>query len=396
MSTIYNEVMTDIKSLGYDFRINDLDEQIEVFFEGSWHRLNDTIEAIIELKMRELGYGKRNVKEANLSAMRQSWIMRGHKQRYNPIKDYLDSQADRYDPKKEDDKWIPYAINALGHYFKNPDGMFRSWLFKWMVGAVAKVYQGERNPMLVLAGTQHIGKSYFCQWLCPIDDRFIRGGIKPDNKDHTLRLANGFLWEVDELGGTTRRQDVEALKSFITLNTIYERQPFAKHPIHKQTNVSFIGTANIDGAGFLNDPTGTTRFLVCEINGIIHDYSRNLNPNNLWAEAVWFYRNVPGSWELSKEEQRARDRINAQFENYSALDDVIHALFMVNPESDSFLTTQDIRFHVQEHYRISNEQAFFNELGRVLTKAGLSRARQGHSRGWAGIGLLSKEAQNDV
>ncbi len=82
--------------------------------------------------------------------------------------------------------------------------------------------------MLVLAGHQRIGKSTFSRWLCPLDDRFVRGRISPDNKDHALRLATTFIWEADELGSTTKRADADALKSFLTLNEIYERPPFKK------------------------------------------------------------------------------------------------------------------------------------------------------------------------
>ncbi len=37
------------------------------------------------------------------------------------------------------------------------------------------------------------------------------------------------------------------------------RPPFKKYPIHKPVVTSFIGTANFDGTGVLNDSTGTSR-----------------------------------------------------------------------------------------------------------------------------------------
>lgn len=380
--SIYAEVIADLEQLGFDFRINDLDDSLEAKSpSGQWVNYDDIIEDIIKLEMRELGYGGK--KKPGLAAMRESISKRAHKQRYNPIKDYLSNL--QYTPNPNG----IYKIPELAAYITNPDGYFATWLFRWMVGAVAKVFNGQRNPMLVLDGPQRIGKSVFAQWLCPLPDRFIRGEIKPDNKDHKLRLASNFIWEADELGSTTRRADADALKSFLTLNEITERPPFKKYPIKKPVAVSFIGTANFDGAGLLNDPTGTTRFLACEITEINFDYSKTLNVDHLWAEAYWFFKNVPYSWKLTGDEEKAQAAINANYEIVSALADVIENLFEITGNDVDFVATSEIKLAMYGHYRITNEQAFYNELSRVLTKFGLNKAREryanGGRRGWRGL-----------
>ena len=129
-----------------------------------------------------------------------------------------------------------------------------------MVGTVAKVYEQARNPMLVLAGPQDIGKSYFVKWLCsPLPGHFMKQAINPDDKDSELRLTDTFIWEVDELPNTTTRQNSEALKSFLTMPFIKRRAAYGRYLTYKPAITLFVGTANFDGAGFLNDPTGTTR-----------------------------------------------------------------------------------------------------------------------------------------
>lgn len=401
MNEMYAEVIEDITLLDYDFRINDLDEALEVQFEGQWQRMTDNIEAIIELKMRMLGYGNRELKSANLTAMKQAWILRGHEQRYNPIKAYMADIQKRYKPETNGLSMEPYHVKLLADHMDNPDGMFEAFIHRWMVGVVAKVMEGARNPMLVLTGEQEVGKSWFSQWLCPIKEHFFRGAIKPDNKDERIRLSNVLVWEVDELGSTTRRADFEALKSFLTLNEVFERPSYGRYAIKKPAVTGFIGTVNPTGSGFLNDPTGSSRFLVTEINHINFTYSQNIKADDLWAEASWYYHHIPNSWKLSKEEDKQRRLINSQYETTSALLDLIEAEFDITGKQSNFMTSWQIKTIIEGQYRISNEQSFYNELGRVMRQLGCQKARKSHSeggeRGYSGIKQKDAvKAENEI
>lgn len=387
----YQEILNDLKDIKADFRINDLDESLEIKLgKLDWQRINDTLEAIYKTDLRELGYGSR--KKPSMTAVKEAAQKLAHEQRYNPIIEYFNSLDGKYKPIDKG----PYLIPTLATYFDNPDGLFDRWIFKWMVGSVAKVHQGERNPMLVLVGGQRTGKSWFAQWITPpvIKERFIKSSINPDSKDAAMRLADVFIWEVEELGATTRRSDIEALKAFITKPFIFERAPYGRYPIHKRASANFIGTVNYDGAGFLNDPTGSTRFLSCELESINWDYSK-MDVDELWAEAYWFYTNVPDCWKLSTEEEETQANVNEKFETFSALADVIETYFELSGNQDDFMTTQQIKDHCALHYRITNEQGFYNELGRVLKKLGLEKDIHSRPRGWRGLRKLSIPLNGD-
>lgn len=374
--SIYDTVTTDLKSTGWNFRINDLDESLEYSHHGGrWELTHDTIDDIISVDMRELGYGTRE--KPSLTAMRECVTKLAHEQRYNPIKDYFTNLEGKYQPQSTGPYWIP----MLSDHVETVDGAFEKWLFRWMVGCIAKIFEGERNPMLVLVSDQKVGKSTLCRWLCPMKDRFYQGAIKPDNKDHKISLTSNFIWEAEELGATTRRSDAEALKSFITLPEIKERLPYGKKPIRKPVSTNFIGTVNFDGAGFLVDVTGHTRFLCTEITRINFDYSNNLHPDNLWGEAWWYYKNVPKSWELTPDEEMIQANINQEYEVVSALEDVIEMHFEVTKQQDDFLTTHQIKERIAPHFHSSSPQALQNELGRVLNKMGSTRGRLPHSKG---------------
>lgn len=389
---LYKTVVRDLEKTGWNFRINDLDESLEYQHHGgTWELTHDTIDAIINVDMRELGYGTR--KKPSLSAMKECVTKYAHENRYNPIKDYLISLDGKYQPQTTG----PYYIPMLADHIKSPDsqeGIFEKWLFRWMVGSIAKIMDGQRNPMLVLVSGQKVGKSTLARWLCPITGKFKQGAIKPDNKDHIIALTNNFIWEVEELGATTRRSDAESMKSFITLPEIIERLPYGKKPVRKSVMTNFIGTVNFDGAGFLVDITGNTRFLCVEIDGINFEYTENLNVDDLWAEAYWYYKNVPDSWELTADEEKLQAEINKNYEVISALEDVIDMCYIITGNEDDFLTTQFIKQDIKTEYGGASPNALQNELGRVLNKLGCRRGRQPHSqgglRGWTGIKIKPK------
>jgi predicted P-loop ATPase len=92
---------------------------------------------------------------------------------------------------------------------------------RWLINYVGRVFDQVQSPMLVLESPQRRGKSFFVRWLASaLPEYFIEGPIIPDDRDCLFRLASGFLWECSELGATVRKSDVEALKSFITLNGV--------------------------------------------------------------------------------------------------------------------------------------------------------------------------------
>jgi predicted P-loop ATPase len=391
--SIYENIIRDVKEiLGLDFRINDLNEATEVKMGDIWHELTDTMQAVIEINAAEIGYGIKGGEKPSVKNFWNACTKLADIQRYNPIKDWLFSLRKIYIPVQEPGQAFPqpHLINCLAKdYFTNPDGFFGPFLFRWMTGAIAKILIQERNPMLVLVADQHIGKSFFARWLCSIgQEYFLEGGINPDNKDCRIRLTDHFLHEVGELGATTRRADSEALKEFITKKFNTDRYPYGKRPLTKPTICSFIGSVNSDGAGFLNDPTGSTRFLACNITQINFTYSTEIKPDLLWAEAMWFYDHSEQPWKLTDKENKAREEINGRYEIVTGLEDVVDEFLEISGKSDDFMATIEIRDLLAVHYKYTNETAFARDLARVLYKMGAEPSRspfkqgQGHRRGY--------------
>ena len=168
--------------------------------------------------------------------------------------------------------------------------IFYLWLRRWLIGAVGKALEARQNVMLVLDSHQAAGKSYFVRWLGSVlPDYFSEAPLNPDDKDSWIRLMSTFVWELGELGSVTRRSDREALKHLISSRIVTVRKPYHRFDTIKPALASLIGTINNE-AGFLTDPTGNRRFLVCRLTGIDWAYTKKIDPHQVWAEAVTLYK----------------------------------------------------------------------------------------------------------
>ncbi|MBE7469628.1 MAG: hypothetical protein DPW09_17825 [Anaerolineae bacterium] len=345
------DYLAALKALGYSFRLNVLNDSVEINESPN----NDILAAEIRTRMRDIGFTK------NLAAMEDAYTTAAAQNPYHPVKTYLESL-----------KWdgLPY-IDTLAIYFTDTQGVFGLWFKKWLVGAVAKIYEQAQNPMLVLDGAQGKGKSYFVEWLCPLKKYFMAGAIQPDNTDHKLLLVTKWIWEVSELGATTRKADREALKAFITLADITARKPYGKYPINKPAMASFIGTVN-DEAGFLNDPTGSRRFLVCTLTKIDWDYTQ-LKVDGIWAEAYHLYR-AGYNWRLTSEEQKLQAEINENYEVEEPLIEDIFRHFDLTKSNDDWVSTRDILLKVGlDPIHKGNTM----RLSRTMKKLGITKGKQG-------------------
>ena len=128
---------------------------------------------------------------------------------------------------------------------------------------------------------------------------FVEGPINTDDKDCHVRLMGKWIWEVSELGSTVRRADREALKFFISQQTVTIRKPYGRLDTVKPAMASLLGTVNNE-SGILADPTGNRRFLVCKVESIDWEYAK-LSPAQVWAEAYQLYQDGE-PWQLTPEE----------------------------------------------------------------------------------------------
>lgn len=175
---------------GFLFRYNEVSNRIE-FFDPTTNQYQNYAD-------RDMAFFRLFAKKHQMykNDMLDSIMVLASDNRYHPIKLYFNGlQWNRQNNIKE-----------LSSFLKADDPMIcEIFLRKWFIGAVVKVYEnGLRNPVLVLDGGQNIGKSTFARKLCPDPIYFQEGSIRPDEKDHEIKLTQKLVWEIGELENTTK------------------------------------------------------------------------------------------------------------------------------------------------------------------------------------------------
>lgn len=380
--TVSARIRAALTSAGYTFQMNALDHWVEVNGE----RLTDEIEAQIIMDARD-----QDVRP--IEAVRPFIIAEAAKHPYHPIKDYLNGLVwDRHD-----------HIATLCTYLTSSDppvdypggsaSLHSVYLYRWLIGAVAKVLEQAQNLALVLAGPQGIGKSTFARWLCSGlgDAYFLEMPIDPHDKDNDLRQMRSFIWEIAELDATTRKADMSALKAFITRQTATVRKAYGRYDTVRPTNCSFIGTVN-KGEGFLSDPTGNRRFLVTTLTAINHAYAQEMDIDQVWAEAVARYR-AGESWRLRSNELQAQCDANAEHEFDSPLEGWLSSHFRHDPASDAVMTSAQIIDHLRRFYDIrlsGSERSQAMAISQVCQRMGIERRRSGRGMPYVYWGLSGR------
>lgn len=360
-------IIQALAGLGYTFRLNLCSDTIEV----NGQMMDDVIEATIYTQMRDIDIRGR-------ATMRDTWITEAARHAYHPIKEYLTTHTWDGGPHIER---LSACLACADPPVVYPDGssvsLTRVYLWRWLIGAVAKVFDQAQNLMLVIAGPQGTGKSHLARWLCSgIPRHFIEAPITVGDRDTDVRLMNHFLWEVSELDATTRKADVAALKAFITKQVVTARKAYGHHDTVKPACANLIGTVN-NGAGFLADETGNRRFYVTTVSAIDWSYTQ-IDVNQLWAQAVALYRHGE-PWQLQPDEYASQSEVNRQHEVDGLLEDWIDRHFVLDG-SESAMSAAEIIDHLRMKHEIrlgGSERAQAMEVARVMVKFGISRRQRG-------------------
>lgn len=359
-----------LQYLGYDFRLNECGGILEINSQPH----NDPLSAKIRSQMQDLGYSQTR-------RMEDAYYSQAYDQRYHPVKDYLNGLV-----------WDGGGhIARLASFFQdihepiNGQAVFHLWLRRWLIGAVAKVMESAENIMLVLDSIQGKGKSSFARWLASgLPDYYLEESINPDDKDSYVRLIEKWIWEVGELGATTRRADVEALKQFITKRIVTVRRSYGRYDIHQPSMASLIGTVNNE-AGFLHDTTGNRRYLVVTLRSIDWQGYIQMDVNQVWAEAVALYR-AGESWRLTADEQVVRDAINKDYETADPIEDALRRYFLLTPgdATGGWLSSEAI-LDVLHERGFRKDKATSMAVAGACKRLGLVRDRIKNERGFWGI-----------
>ena len=297
---------------------------------------------------------------------------------YHPFRFYLEHLP----PWNGEDYILGMSVGVTVKGGPEDQYKFYEFLRKWLVGMVAAWVDetAVNHEILVLVGRQGAYKTTWFSYLLPPElRRYFR--IKTNagrmNKDDLLALTRYGLVcceELDTMNATAMNQ----LKSAMTMPAVDERPVYGRHHEHRPHIASFCGTGN--NTQFLNDPTGTRRWLPFEVESIDSPREHPFDYEGIYAQAYALYNEGFQYW-LSPAETEWLEQHNSTFETPKSEIDMVNWFFRkpMDNEMGEFMPVS-----VAMQIIAGNTAQIFTleGLGRAFSKLGFRKKSDGEQRGY--------------
>lgn len=362
------EVVENFLANTFEFRFNEVANKIEYRSradkKAKFEEVNEN-DIYRFLKIKKIDFSI-----ANLKAMLGSSFV----ETYDPIKEYFEKLKE-YDPNKEND-----YITALASYLpvSNEDvEVLQRHLKKALVRMYACSVHGviNKQAFVIAHDQQNSGKTTFLRWLCPPSlENYIAENIQTD-KDSLIAMTTNFIINMDELA-TLSRMEINSLKSVMTKDVFKGRLPYAARETRLIRRANFVGSTN--NIEFLNDHTGTVRWIVFELKDRINfDYKKDFDINRIWAQAKYLY-SQKFNFELTIEEIKENEERNRKHMITSIEEELINAYYLPSTakiqdivKDNFFSTATEIKQYLA--FAAPTEKTNINNIGKALKMLGYNK-----------------------
>lgn len=222
-------------------------------------------------------------------AMKKGLINISTKNRYHPVKDYL-NELPAWDNVPRTDDWLNKALGPKDV----PSEYLNAVGTRFLIGAVRRIMDSPEptkvDNMLVFEGLQGDGKStlievLFTPWHgdtpLPLGD-----------KDAYINIRGCWGYELAEMDSFNKAA-VSTAKSFLSSHTDKYRPPFGTKSMKYPRQTVLIGSVN--HTEYLTDSSGNRRYWPVWANKIDVPWLKD-NRQQLWAEALFRYRQGETHW----------------------------------------------------------------------------------------------------
>ena len=366
----------------YSFRYNIVTGKLEykAIKATLWKPVTDFVENSI---LREIMKAK---VKCNINTLR-NLLHSDYCQQYDPFKDYFD------DLKTNEDE-TDHILNLANTITTTKQELWQICYKKWFVAMVACVTNEKaiNQTVIVFSGKQGVGKTTWIEKLIPkpLKDYMFSGTINPNNKDTLIHLAECMLINLDELENLNRTE-IGTLKELITKTHIRMRKAYGHNNESLPRRASFAGSVNT--AQFLNDTTGSRRFLCFEVEHI--EYTHNIDINLAYAQAKQLYKEDFRYW-FNQEEIKEINANNEQYQIRSPEEELLLTWFDLadRDTANAFLNTSQIGAKLADKAKLNITDGTVMKLGKALKKHGYLRLSKKNGYVYAVRELTWDEVEN--
>ena len=340
----------------YVFRHNIVSGKLEFQYFGKkkWNVMNDFIENSM---LRECLKARIRT---NLSSLR-NLLNSDFCPLFNPFEDYF-FNLPSYDEKTD------YITELANTITTTKQELWQQCFKKWLVAMVGCVLDEKviNHTVIVFSGKQGLGKTTWVEKLVPkpLKEYLFSGTINPNNKDTLVQLSECMLINLDELENLNR-SEIGSLKEIITKTQIRMRKAYGHNNETMPRRASFAGSVNT--AQFLNDSTGSRRFLCFELEGI--KYQHNVDINMAFSQALFLFKSGFRYWFDQKEIKNITEN-NEQYQLHSPEEELLLTWFEPCDRENAtlFLNASQIGAKLAERAKINLNDGTINKIGKALKK----------------------------
>ncbi|WP_035693466.1 VapE domain-containing protein [Flavobacterium sasangense] len=324
-----------------------------------WHVMNDFIENSM---LRECLKGRI---KTNLSSLR-NLLYSDFCELYNPFEDYF-FNLPSYDEKTD------YILELANTITTSKQELWQECFKKWIVAMVGCVLDDKviNHTVIVFSGKQGLGKTTWVEKLVPrkLKEYLFSGTINPNNKDTLVQLSECMLINLDELENLNR-SEIGSLKEIITKTQIRMRKAYGHNNETMPRRASFAGSVNT--AQFLNDSTGSRRFLCFEVENI--QYQHEINIDNVLSQALYLFKTGFRHW-FDQEEIKNITENNEQYQLRSPEEELLLTWFEPCDRENAthYLNASQIAAKLAERAKITITDGTINKIGKALKKHNFTR-----------------------
>jgi predicted P-loop ATPase len=288
---------------------------------------------------------------------------------FNPFKSYFEDLP----------KWdgqTDYIAQLAATVSTTNDQLWEKCLRKWLVAMVGSAIQEEivNHTVVVFSGPQGIGKSTWILNLVPTElkNYVFSGTINPSSKDTLVQISECLLINMDELETMSKAQ-IGELKEMCTKAAVRIRRAYGFHVENMPRRASFSGSVN--DKEFLNDATGSRRFLSFEVTNI--QYHHGIRMDHVFSQAYTLFHSGFQFWFDGTEIQEIAIN-NEQFQSVPFEEELLltHYEPVAKEEASLFLSTTDIASNLAEHRKFNITASTKLNLGRALHKHKFVRVKK--------------------
>lgn len=371
-NTIFHQA-EDYLSKHYDIRTNVISLEVEITLKGK----NNWVPCNENNLFRELQKSGIKISMASLLAILKS----DYAVDYNPLRAYF-TGLPTWDGNTD---YIERYANYVRLAPEESREQFNYNLKKWLVRAVKCAsldgYFNKQAFVLTDDGKgQNMGKSSWCRFLCPKSlSKYIAEDIGNNDKDSRLLICKNLLINMDELAVLSRKE-INQLKAMFSKDQINDRLPYGRTNSIIQRVASFIGSTN--KSTFLQDETGSVRWLCFVVEGIDWNYSKEFSIDDLWAQAYALANDKNFNEVMSPADIAQNEVRNNKFQDLSQEAELLQKIFRIpeNMDTAEFMQATEVIHEINKIYpgfRLTNTM-----MGRALVGAGYERVKKNGRYGY--------------